>query len=174
MTTRVNRYDHGGGHFRHESDRDRNDRLGTGADSFLVEQAAKILGVSPQDLRGLTDRAVKCRVIRSSDSKVDLSTKCDDYVNARYNLIVEDFRTAEVKGTRKDGGAAGRPSTGPVYRYDDESDERYSGRHDAHANHLASRRAAQEAPAAPAHDDAANDIESVRDDAHANFVKGGR
>lgn len=57
----------------------------------LVSRSQKVIGDS-EDLSALADRAIKEKVIKHINSEVVLDGKSDDYVDARFDISVENYK----------------------------------------------------------------------------------
>jgi len=64
----------------------------------LVEKARKVLG-EEAEIKG-SDRSIQETVLRHDNKDLDLSSKSDDYVEARFDSFIEDFKPKGAQGNK--------------------------------------------------------------------------
>lgn len=67
----------------------------------LMSKAAKVPGVNADDFQGLSDRDVMIKAVQARHSGTNLDGKSDDYVQARFDSVIEDLEEAAPGGTER-------------------------------------------------------------------------
>lgn len=69
----------------------------------LLESAKRIVNVD--GLQGMNDRGIKETVLKAKYEAINLDGKSDDYVNARYDALIESLPSAEAEAMAKQNQA---------------------------------------------------------------------
>ena len=69
----------------------------------LLESAKRIVNVD--GLQGMSDRGIKETVLKAKYEAINLDGKSDDYVNARYDALIESLPSAEAEAMAKQNQA---------------------------------------------------------------------
>jgi hypothetical protein len=85
----------------------------------LVAKARRVLG-SDAEIKG-TDREIKESVLKHDSKDLELGDKSDDYVSARFDHMMENFRSDKAKKSKKETRAAVDAATKGGERQDSDS-----------------------------------------------------
>ena len=69
----------------------------------LLETAKRVVNVD--GLQGMSDRGIKETVLRAKHEAINLDGKSDDYVNARFDALIESLPSAEAEAMAKQNQA---------------------------------------------------------------------